>query len=146
MNPSPQAVAAIRSRVTDWTPSDATIAAALNAPTIANPATRAVVPLPFTVAQVFGAVGQPSLAGLKAVAFVPDIRDKIAANDRTACGLYAGLLLAGGVITPADYSAIMAIFQATGPDPSWPAQISWAVATIGRPVDTLDVAASRPGA
>lgn len=145
-SPSPQAVAAIRSEVSDWSPSDATIAADLNTPTIANPTPRSTVPLPFTTSQVFAAVSGASLAKLNTIAFLPDIRDKIAANDRPACGLYAGLLMTGGVITQADYSAIMALFNATGPDPSWPPQISWALANLGRPVDALDVAASRPGA
>lgn len=145
-SPSPDAVAKIRSEVTDWTPSDAAIAAGLNRPSIANPTPQPVVPTPFTTSQVFGAVAPSSLAKLNSIAFLPDIRDKIAANDRPACGLYAGLLMAGGVITQPDYGAIMALFNATGPDPSWPAQISWAVANLGRPVDAYDIAASRPGA
>jgi hypothetical protein len=145
-SPSPDAAAKIRSEVTDWTPSDAAIAAGLNRPSIANPTPQPVVPTPFTTSQVFGAVAPSSLAKLNSIAFLPDIRDKIAANDRPACGLYAGLLMAGGVITQPDYGAIMAIFNATGPDPAWPAQISWAVAHLGRPVDPSDIAASRPGA
>jgi len=35
--------------------------------------------------------------------------------------------------------------DAVVPDPSWPAQVSWAQLNIGRPLDASDIAASRPG-
>lgn len=146
MNPSPQAVAAIRAKVADWSPSDASITAALNSPSVSNPVAQATVAKPFAVQDIFGAVAPASLAKLTNVAFVPDIRDKVQSNDRAGCGLYANLLMAGGVLTQADHDAVMAVLAATEPDPLWQSQISWAVATIGRPVDSNDIAASRPGA
>ena len=93
--------------------------------------------------QVFAAVLPASLPKLMAVAFLPDVRDKIAANDPVGTNLYAGLLLGGGTIGQAEHDAIVAIVNATQADPSWPAQISWAVATLGRPVDTDDIAAAQ---
>lgn len=144
-NPSPAAIAAIRKQVDDWSPDDAALAATLNEPTVPDPAPQATVPTPFTTAQAFGLLSPASAGKMNTIAFLPDIRDKIAANDRTACGLYVGLLTAGGVITPAERAALLGLLSAAGPDPSWQSKISWAGSVIGRAVDADDIAASRPG-
>jgi hypothetical protein len=143
-NPSPEAISAIRAEVSDWTSDDASIAASLDAPTIANPAPRPTVPVALTVSGVLGALSAESKAKLHTVAFVPAIRDAINAQDRAACGLWAQILMDGGVITPAEGQALMGLLSATQPDPSWPAEISWAESTLGRLVDPEDVAAARP--
>ncbi len=96
----------------------------LHAPAaVANPTPQGQTAKPFTIAQVFGLLSAASAGKTCSVAFMPDIRDKIAANDRTACGLYANLLAAGGVITPDERAAILAVLQATQPDPGWAATV-----------------------
>ena len=40
--------------------------------------------------------------------------------------------------------AITEILTATELDPSWPSQIGWAQANLGRAVDASDIAAARP--
>ena len=148
-NPSPSVITALDAKVPTlsggWTGNtDAAIAGLLNATSIANPLPQATVPKPFTVAQVFGLLSGASVANLKTVPYVPDIRDKVQANDIPGCVLYLNLLLAGSVITQAEHDLILAAVTATQPDPSYQAQISWAVATINRPIDAADVAAARP--
>lgn len=144
MHPSPDAIKAIRAKVSDWKPDNATIADSLNTPSIANPVTVAAqIPRPFTASEVLGSLLPETLPKLLAVAFLPDIRDKIQANDPVACNLYATLLYGGGVITEAERDSILAIVSATHSDPTWQPLVPWSVVTLGREVDAEDVAESR---
>lgn len=157
MRPSPQAVALIRSKVTDWAPDDAAIAASLNAPDRPNPVPQPTVPKPFSSSGLMSLVvlpagdpnaGQPDVTRLAKIYGRPAIvafRDDCARQDRNAVAGWLQLAFLAGDVSQAQYAAMTAVLQATGPDPSWPARIGWAVATIGRPVDEDDVAASRPG-
>lgn len=96
-------------------------------------------PAPFTVAQVFGLLAPASAAKLLTVAFLPDVRDKIQANDRPGCALYLNLFLAGGVISQPEHDAIMGILADTVPGP--PAL----EVAFGQPVTADDVHAARLG-
>jgi hypothetical protein len=144
MNPSPAAIAAIRAHVADWSASDAQVAASLNAEQVANPAPQGTVPTPFYQSDVLGLLSEGSKAKLKDVAFLPRISDDIKKQDRPAVGLWAQVLALGSVITADELTALAALLAATGPDPSYPPQVSWAMAYLGRPVDAADVSASRP--
>jgi hypothetical protein len=159
MNPSTPAITAIRARVTDWTPDNPTIAASLNTPSVANPVPVAPTVLkPFATADLMGKVvlpagdpnaGQPDAVALSKIYDRPAVvafRDDCVKQDRSAVGAWLQLAFLSGDISQAQYAAMVGVIQATQPDPSWAAQISWAVATLGRPVDASDIAASRPGA
>jgi hypothetical protein len=143
-SPSPEAIQSIRARVTDWTPDNAAIAAALNAPVAPNPVPRGTVAVPIAVSGVLGALSPASRARLVNVGFLSHVRDDINAQNRESVALWAEVLLDGGFLTADEDQAILGLIGATQPDPAWPAQISWAVATLGRPVDAADIHAARP--
>lgn len=147
MNPSAEAVAAIRQHVADWTPTDADIAAALNAPAIDNdPGTRPTVAKPISVSSLMGMVSSASRARIYDRPGVVAFRDDMTRGDRAAVANWFVMAHDAGDLSDAEYAALMAELQATQPDPAWPAKVSWAQVHIGRPVDAQDIAASRPGA
>lgn len=147
MNPSPQAVAAIRSAVADWTPDDAAIAASLNAPSIPNPDPQGQVPRPCLESTLFPLLSPASAVKVSAHPNFAVIKADIDGGNRAGLiGMWCPVLVGGAYITQPECDAIMAYLQGTDPDPAWPAQISWAQANLGRPVDASDIAASRPGA
>lgn len=146
MNPSPQAVAAIRSKVSDWTPTDGAIAASLNTPTVANPTPQPVVPIPLTVAGAMALVSAENRAKVYARPAVVAFRDDVNRGDLAGALGWLTLARDAGDLADSEYAAIAAAAQASGPDPAWQPRISWAMANLGRPVDPSDIAASRPGA
>lgn len=144
MNPSPQAIAAIRAHVTDWTPDDATIAANLNAPSVTNPTPQASVPKPFTFADVMGCLTPASIDNVRGLPTSTALITAINARDVTSILNWLGALQAGtALITAAEAQAVQTVVTATELDPSWQAQIGWGVANLGRPLDSEDVAAAR---
>lgn len=148
MNPSPTAIAAIRSRVAaaDWSLDDATIAAALNTPDRANPVPQPNVPVPLTVAGAMSLVSAANRAKVYTRPAVGDFRDDLKAGDLIGAMGWLQLALDAGDIAQSEFKDVVAAAQKTQPDPRWAAQISWSVATLGRAVDIADVHASRPGA
>jgi hypothetical protein len=149
-NPSPQAIAKIRSRVGDWSRSDATIADALNAPDPAFPnpiGEPPTIPRPFTFADVMGRLSPESVANVRSLPTGVDIIDKINSQDRSGIAHWiAALSATPALISGVEASNVMDVITATDPDPNWNPNLSWAIVNIGRPVDGQDVAASRPGA
>jgi hypothetical protein len=143
MNPSPEAVAAIRARVADWSPTDAEVASALNAPTVDNPTPAATVPIPFLTRDLMGTLDQPALAKIMALPSLARLLEDIERGEPGRLDNWIALLTAGGAISQAQAGVISGVVHATGPDPSWPSLISWAQASLGRPVDVDDVAAAR---
>jgi len=143
--PNPAVIAAIRGRVVDWTPTNAQIAATLNTANIANPTARLNVPKPMTTAALLGLIVNANKAKVYGRAVLSDLRGDIRAGDRTGVKSWFGLALVAADITSAEYTALVAEVDAVVPDPSWPAQVSWAQLNIGRPLDASDIAASRPG-
>jgi hypothetical protein len=145
-NPSPQAVAKIRARVSDWSPDDAAIAESLNRPSLPN---RPQVPVPLvedTLADYLTDAANGSLVKLLNWPNYGRLADDIRSGDHAKVARWAPRLVVAGIITPGEAQALVGYINSTVPDPSWPAQISWAMAAIGRPVDASDVAAARPGA
>lgn len=145
MNPSPAAIALIRERVTDWTPDDASIAAMLNVPSVANPTQRPTVAKPFTARDLMGVLGQPEQAKLLMLPSLARLLDDIVTGSLVPLENWVIMLRSGDFITQEQAAGLFAIIQATEPDPSWQPQISWAEAVIGRLVDADDIAAARPG-
>ena len=94
---------------------------------------------------MFGLVGPANLAKLYPRPALAAFAEAVRTQDRAAAANWITLAFVGGDITDAERTAILAKVSATVPDPDWPAQISWSAATLGRPVDAEDVAASRPG-
>lgn len=148
-NPSPQAVAAIRAHVPEiggWGQGNDSLVQKLNATDQANPTTRLTVAKPLDTASLLGKLskvakgkvyGRPAIIGLQA-----DIRS----GNRVAVKNWFGLAYEADDISGAEYASLIAEVDATIPDPAWPATISWAQATLGRPVDLDDVATARQGA
>lgn len=141
-SPSPDAIAAIRAHVTDWTPDNPAIVEALNAPSVANPAPQANVGKPYTVLNLLGSIDPTRRAGLTPL--LAAIRPDFDAQDGTAIVGWSMALMLTGDLMQSDVDGITAVVSATEPDPSYQAQIGWALATLGRPVDLLDVIAARP--
>ncbi len=150
-NPSPSVITALDAKVPTlpggWTGNtDAAIAVLLNTPSVVNPSPQATIPKPYTVASVLSLI-TTSAANLKAdpfLAVLTDVRDRIQAADTAGVVLYGQLLLGWGVITQVEHDLILSAVTATQPDPNYQAEISWAMATINRPIDAADVAAARP--
>lgn len=162
MNPTPAAVAAIRAQVSDWTPTDAAIAATLNAAKVANPTPRPTVVVPFTAADALALLSPASVANVLALPgfdrAVRPLLDAPLKDQSTLTGLrrWAGAYLKAGRITRAEFDALAApapvaatdaptgLLNKNQPDPAWPKLIGWARAELGRDADADDVAKARP--
>jgi hypothetical protein len=144
LNPTPELVAWIEDQDPDWSQPDEVIATSLNALTARNPLPRDSFPKPFTVPEVFALLSKASMKNLSKLHYVPDVRDKISANDREACGHYFELLFQSANITQSEYKAVVSLLAATVPDPGWTISVPETVANFGRPLDPDDVAAARP--
>jgi hypothetical protein len=144
MNPTPEAIAAIRAYVTDWRPSDATIAAALNTPDRPNPTPQGQVPKPMSTTDLLGKVGNAGKGKIYRGPAIVGIQADIRAGNRDAAKNWFGLAAAAGDVSAAENDALTAEIDATIPDPNWQPLVSWAQATLGRAVDADDIAAARP--
>jgi hypothetical protein len=146
-DPSPPAVAAIRARVaavSAWTKADAAVLADLMADAVANPVSQGQVPKGFTASDLVNACAAGNRPGL--AAFLNGAAaGLIVAQD--AGHLAAGMdaLVLTGNLAAADVAAMKDVMTRAVPDPAWPATVPAIQVTIGRPIDLLDVAASRPG-
>lgn len=148
MNPTPQAIAAIETYVAGlsggWAGNtDSQVATAANLPAVANPAPRATVPTPFTLAGLLGQLGSASLEHLASFTGLAQLQADVNAQNIPNCVAWCGFLAAAAVITSGEAAAIAAIVTATELDPSWPVTVGWAQATIGRPLDLNDSAIAR---
>lgn len=144
MNITPQGIAAIRAYITDWTPSDATIASNLNAPSVANPTPQPTAPKLYSFADVMGCLGAASIANVRALPTATALVTAINARDTVSILNWLAALQAGTpLITPSEAAAVQAVITATQPDPAWAAQVSWAAVNLGRVADSDDVAAAR---
>jgi hypothetical protein len=146
MHPSSAAVAAIRAKVADWIPDDATIAAGLNARDADNPRPAAMIPAPITFAGVFVLLaGGLSLGRIRDLSTGADLIAKVHAGDRAGIANWLPALRADPeVITAEQAQAVMALLQSTVADPSWPPLLSWAEIHIGRSLDPSDISEARP--
>ena len=147
MNPSPTAITAIASKVPTlpggWAGNaDAAIAGLLNTPSVANPAAQGTVPNPFSAADLINAASPANRAALASL--ILGSAAFIIAQDRVHMTAGITALADCSAIQAADATAMIAVLDATIPDPSWPAQLSWAQINLGRPVDTADITVSRP--
>jgi hypothetical protein len=144
VNPSPQAIALIRSRVTNWNQPNDVIVDALNAPSIQNTNVQKMTQKKLTIPETLGKLSKASKTRLLSVPSVEDIRKAVNAQDRSTYSDLIDFLNAGGGITDQEKTDVTAILTATEPDPSWQSQISWAQANLGRPADLGDIVAARP--
>lgn len=149
MSPSPDAVAAIRARVAELgldaaRPAD--VARALNTPDRPNPAAPPPpVPAPLDPDALLGSLAPESAARLFANPNLGRFLDDLHAGDRDRVRRWAALAVQAGAIGRAEGAALAAACDATTPDPSHRAEVSWAEAIVGRPVDADDVAAALAG-
>lgn len=165
-NPTPAAVAAIKSKVAALggfaALTDAQVVAALNAADVANPAPQGTVPKPFQATDVGAIVSSATLAGILAIpAFEMTIRPMLdnpnPKDSDTILRLnqWAAELFKAGKLTQSEFDALAAptpgtttgaaegLFNQAVADPSYQPQLSWATVNLGRPVDTADSAYAR---
>lgn len=148
MNPTPDAMTWIDAFAAampgGWGANDdAAVVSAANAPAVANPAPQGAVPVPFTMADVLGALSTASEGNLRTFGGFEGLRSDVNANDLAACVEWCAYLPAAGVITQGEATAILAIARKTQPDPSYQSQIGRAAAALGRPLDADDAATTR---
>lgn len=140
---SNEQVAGIRALVTDWTPSNDEIAAALNAMTVPNPVPQGKVPAPLTVASIIGLLSPAAVGALSRNPNTSTIRDDIRKQDREAVVTWATALTAAGDVTPDELAKVEAAVQTTIDDPAWQATIPTLSAILGRPATAADIAVVR---
>lgn len=148
MNPTPQQIQAIKTFVAglagQWSKTDAEIRAAMQTTLVNNPLTTVpVIPKPFKPADVLGALSDASKTNLKAFTGLGSLLDDIHAQNIERCQVWAGFLAQTGIITAAERTAVLAVVNATRNDPTWSVQVSWDIATLGRPADDFDIEAGR---
>lgn len=143
-NPSPEAISAIRAEVSDWTSDDASIAASLDAPTTANPALQAQVPRVLVAAEMISLLAPASLAKVYSRPAIVAFEQSIRGQDRASASNWIALAFVAGDVTQPERDALLAYVAGTVPDPTYRPSISWAESTLGRLVDSEDVAAARP--
>lgn len=108
---------------------DADAAAALNAPDAGNP-----VPLAFTVGGLMAAVTtgsppSPDAVALAKIYHTPAVQrfaDDVARQDRAAVLNWLTLAMVAGDVSQAQFGAMAAVVNATGPGPSRSAALGWA--------------------
>lgn len=145
-NPTPAAIAAIRARVSDWTPGDQQIADALNVADQANPIPAPPIPKPMDSETLLGKISNVAKGKVYRQPAIVGLQNSIHSGDRKAVKSWFALALVGGDIGQAEYNDLVTEIDATIPDPRWPDKVSWAQINLGRPADAADIAAARPGA
>lgn len=148
-NPSFDAIVAIRARVTNWSQSIDSVVAFLNAPDAAfsNPSPQGQVAAVISESALLSLLTDPnngSIVKLNNWVNFSLLKSDIEGQNRIGIGLWCQILPLLGLITQGEATAIINYIQSTEPDPTWSPTISWAQATLGRPVDFFDVAAARP--
>lgn len=143
MNPSKEAITAIRQRVTDWTPADDAIAAALNAETIPNPQPQGTVPPTFNFEQVAACLSGAEILHIKEFMTTQRLLDDVDAQHNLNVARWAAISIMSGDISPASGQKVMALVTTPVPDPAWTATIPAPLGYIGRLVDSDDVASAR---
>lgn len=165
MNPTPGQVSAIKGFVAalagGWANADAQIRASMQSTPVANPVARATVPATFTATSVFGSVSAASVAKLVTLpSFNSDVIPLLNIAAKTSANItdlntWAACYFKAGALTQAEFDSLAAptagtttgaatgLFNQTQPDPSWPAQVPWDVANLGRPADDFDLETAR---
>lgn len=147
MNPTPQAIAALRAAFAptlSGAGTDGAVAAAINATTVANPVPVApTVPKPFVTADLMGTLDAAALTNIRNLPSLARLLDDIAAQLPGPLDNWINLMGATGTVTPAQAAALSGIVHATEPDPSWAAQVPWPLPNLGRLVDAADISAAR---
>lgn len=154
MNPSPPAIALIKTFVTGlsggWAGNtDAQIVAAANDPTIANAPgvpgyqPQGMIQTPYTFVSLLGGLSQPSAANVESFPGISNLFDDILAQSTSRVLAAVQLMAASGRMTSGEAAALGAILTATEPDPGWPSLVGWAQANLGRPLDLDDSAIAR---
>jgi hypothetical protein len=151
MNPSPTAITEIQTFVASsisggWSNSDAEILAALNAPSIANTATAAQVPAPYGWASLQSNLSAASKGALLANPnFAAMLSDVNANNTANVIGWIDAISTATpALVTSAEATSMLAVVNATQPDPNFQPLLPWSIVNLFRLADAGDVAVSRP--
>ncbi len=150
MNLSPAGITAVNGFVAGlaggWSGNtDAAVLAAIDAPAVANPATRGTVPAGYTVASVMALLSSQSIQNLRTFPALYQLMGDIQANNSANVLVAVEFLVASADIQSSEGTAIAAAVNATVPDPSWQATVGWAQANLGRPMDITDIEEARAG-
>lgn len=149
-NPTPAAVTAIRSWVSDWVPTDAEIRDAQNAVLVANPVTEAPqVPQSMNMGRMMTLLDAAARVAVSRVSGFDRAAAAVAAGDTVGVLHWLQLLedwlstgqVAG--ITVEQINLLRADVQAQVADPTWLAQLPRPLVELGRLLDTDDIAAAR---
>jgi hypothetical protein len=151
MNPTPDQVAKIEAFVAtlpgQWSNADPQIRAAMQAQTQPNPvATAPAVPKPFDVDDLTAALGVGNTSVDTLATTIPSFLDDVDNRRLASLRRWGRLLRRLGKVTATEATALAAIVNATVPDPSWTATVTWDVANLGRPADDHDIEAARVSA
>jgi hypothetical protein len=151
MNPSPTAITAIQTFVASsisggWSNGDAEILAALNAPSIANAAAAAQVPVPYGWATLQSNLSAASKGNLLANPnFDTMLTDVNANNTANVVGWIDVISTATpALVTSAEATSMLAVVNATQPDPNFQPLLPWAIVNLFRLADAGDVSSARP--
>lgn len=146
MQPTAQAVEAIRAEVASWEATDQEIVDQLNSPTLANPVPQGTVPAPVSVLSLMALLFSAEVKAVMEQPWVVDFRDAANAQDRGKVTNWTQAAQVAGLVSAESAGKVVAALEATQPDPAWRDAVSWAELTLGREVDLEDVAAARPPA
>lgn len=141
--PTPSQIALIKSHFADWTLTDDALAALANAANIPNPVPQGTIPRVILSADLISQLSSASLAKATRNTSFPQMHSDIVAGLRPQMLDWAGLFAKCGDITAGEYTAIVAMINATVPDPNWKAQTSWALQNLGRSADAADMWTAR---
>lgn len=147
MTPSAEAVAKIIAVVPpdDWSSkTDVQILTDVQAMTVSNPESQTNTLPTMTATNILGLLST-SLAKLASVPTIVAVRDDIRAQDREGVLNWAALYLAAGLITSAEYEAVLAFVNTPVADPNYSAVVSWAKVNLGREIQLEDIQAARLG-
>jgi hypothetical protein len=122
---------------------DGQITAALNEPDTPNPAPQGNVPRLMKMGELMGLAGTATRAALLGNPNLPTARADVLAQDHVGVATWLAAYASVGTIPQGEYDAMMDYVMTPVPDPSWQAQVSWAVLNLGRAVDAEDVATAR---
>lgn len=133
----------LRDHIPDWRPSDAELAARLNAERVPNPEPQATILVPLDALALSALVSNESLTKLETAGLIIPINAAIGAQERETLGRWVQYAAYRQHLTAEEAGALLAKIAETVPDPSWQKELSWAVLTFGREVTAEDVGAVR---
>jgi hypothetical protein len=143
MNPSSEAIQAIRQRVSDWSATDADIAESLNSETEPNPEPQQDVPRRLTKMGVLSLLSTENQVKVLNYPNLDLVYRSFDAQDHESCVSWVQALYLTGNISQVEAGMCIAHITATEPDPKYSATVPAPTLWLGRLVDAWDVQSAR---